>query len=175
MARGECLSGLSPLWGVTGYLGAHGGYTTLVQKQLVGIAGYAGSGLVLDTLNPLTPGALPGSAERLQDPDGGSALAPHRVPQVPVLLEAQPEVRPHPQHPLQPQRGVGGHAPFPAHDLVQTGERDPKTDGEGGLADPQRPEELLDQPFMLAEPYGLGVWGYCREGRLLRMAACQSR
>ena len=31
------------------------------------------------------------------------------------------------------------------------------------------------QPFMLAEPHRVGVWGYCREGRLLRMAACQSR
>jgi hypothetical protein len=72
-------------------------------------------------------------------------LRPQRMPQVPVLLEPQPEVGAHPRHLRQPKRRVRGDPPLGVDHLVESRKRDPQLDGERGLRDPQRLEELLQQ------------------------------
>src|SRR5262249_33999533 len=69
----------------------------------------------------------------------------HRMPEIPVLLQAEPEVGRHAQHSSQSQRGVGRDATLPVNHLVQAriGHANPL--GEIRLAHTQRLEKLLQQ------------------------------
>jgi hypothetical protein len=87
--------------------------------------------------------ASAGLAKWLELGDGRCTLTPHGVPEVPVELESEPEVRRHPQDTLETERCIGRHSPLAADNLVEPGERDAQANSEGGLADIQRPEEFL--------------------------------
>ena len=83
--------------------------------------------------------------EGLEAGDCIGVLALHGMPQIPVELEPQPEVRRHPENSLETKRSVGSHSPLPAGDLVEAGKGNAEAYRECGLAYPQGPEELLQE------------------------------
>jgi hypothetical protein len=74
-----------------------------------------------------------------------SRVATLGMPQVPVLLQTEPEGSTRAGHLLETQRRVGGHPSPATDDAVETRERDAELSRERDLADAQRPQELLEQ------------------------------
>lgn len=69
------------------------------------------------------------------------------VPQVPILLESQPEIGSHPCDAGKAKCRVGRDAASGVDDFVEPREGDAKPNGEGGLGDAQGPQELLHEHF----------------------------
>src|SRR5882724_5998751 len=91
------------------------------------------------------PSALPPQGYELLDRRG--ILAVHGVPQVPILLQAKPEVRRHPENSRQSKRGVERDRSFSPNDLVEPRKGDSEADCKRRLTDPERFQELLQQHF----------------------------
>jgi hypothetical protein len=87
----------------------------------------------------------PRAAERFEALDLSRLVAVHGMPQVPVLLQAEPEVGRHADDPGQPQGRVGRDAALAAHDFVQPRERDVHPLGKLRLRDRQRHEKFFAQ------------------------------
>lgn len=60
-----------------------------------------------------------GAGQRLQARDLRRLLRPERMPEIPILLEAEPEVRTHAGHLSEPQRRIGRDTPFRVDHFVQ--------------------------------------------------------
>jgi hypothetical protein len=71
------------------------------------------------------------------------ARRPHGVPQIPVKLEAEPKVRPHPQNTLQAKRCVRRNGTAPTNDLIEAGKGNPKPRSELRLGEAKRLQEFL--------------------------------
>src|SRR5262245_2218540 len=67
------------------------------------------------------------------------------MPEIPVVLEPEPEVGRHPQNTLEAQGGIGRHRTFSVDDLVEPRKRDSQASREGGLAYAQGTKELLQK------------------------------
>src|SRR5687768_1351125 len=80
-------------------------------------------------------------------PDLAGIRRPSRLVQVPRDLQVEPELRLHPEHLLEAQRGVGRHTALAVHNLVQPRIGDPNPFGELCLANTERLDELLEQHF----------------------------
>ena len=71
--------------------------------------------------------------------------AVHRVPEIPILLQAEPEVGRHADHSRQPQGRIGCDPTLAANDFVQPRKGDSQPHRQCRLGDPERFEELLEQ------------------------------
>ena len=73
---------------------------------------------------------LPRMRQRFQQGNGRRPLRGQRMPQVPILLQAQPEIRTHAGDPRQPERRIRRHASLAADDSIEPWIRNPKPPGE---------------------------------------------
>ena len=96
-------------------------------------------------LNRLRLACLAGPFKWFEASDSDRILSLHGMPQVPVKLESQPEVRRHPQDPFEPERGVRRYAATATHDLVEAWERDAQSDRKCRLTDTERTQKLLKE------------------------------
>lgn len=70
------------------------------------------------------------------------SVAVHRVPQIPVALQTEPEVSGHAEYSGQAQCRVRCHRPTSLDNFVETWKRHAEARGESRLSDPQRLEKL---------------------------------
>ena len=61
-----------------------------------------------------------GGPKRLQLGDGSGLVTPHGMPEVPILLQPEPEVGGHAHDPCESQRSVRGHTAPAANHFIQT-------------------------------------------------------
>ena len=67
------------------------------------------------------------------------------MPQIPILLQPEPEVRAHAGHLGEAQRRVGRDAALRVDHFIQPRKRHAELQGEGGLRQAERLEEFLEQ------------------------------
>ena len=76
--------------------------------------------------------------QRLQFLDHHHPFGMERVPQIPVLLQAEPEVGAHAGDPGQPKRGIRPDGPLAQDDPVELGKRHAEPDSKSRLCDLER-------------------------------------
>lgn len=93
----------------------------------------------------LAEAELTRARQRLQGSNRRRTLAMHRVPQVPILLQAEPEIGRHPDNLSESQRRIRCHPALAPRDFVQSRKRNPKPNRQGLLTDPKRLDKLFEQ------------------------------
>lgn len=69
------------------------------------------------------------------------------MPEIPIRLQSEPEVRAHASDACEAQRGVWGDGTLAANDLVQAWKRDAEANREGGLGNAEGLEKFFQQHF----------------------------
>ena len=86
-----------------------------------------------------------GSGEWFKSLNLGCLIAVDCVPEVPVLLQTEPEIGRHSDHSLESQRGIGSDASLAADDFVQAWEGYAESLGKLRLRDLERDQEFITE------------------------------